>query len=41
VTATPSRSMPSILRIGTRPSALAMAQTGTVADRLRAAGHRV
>ena len=31
----------SILRIGTRPSALAMAQTGTVADRLRAAGHRV
>jgi hydroxymethylbilane synthase len=27
------------LRIGTRPSALAMAQTGIVADRLRAAGH--
>jgi len=27
------------LRIGTRPSALAMAQSGTVADRLRAAGH--
>lgn len=26
-------------RIGTRPSALAMAQTGIVADRLRAAGH--
>src|SRR5690606_37596147 len=25
--------------IGTRPSALAMAQTGIVADRLRAAGH--
>jgi len=29
------------LRIGTRPSALAMAQTGIVADRLRAAGHDV
>jgi hydroxymethylbilane synthase len=29
------------VRIGTRPSALALAQTGTVADRLRAAGHRV
>jgi hydroxymethylbilane synthase len=29
------------LRIGTRPSALAVAQTGTVADRLRAAGHAV
>jgi hydroxymethylbilane synthase len=28
-------------RIGTRPSALAVAQTGTVAERLRAAGHRV
>ena len=28
------------LRIGTRPSALAVAQTGVVADRLRAAGHR-
>jgi hydroxymethylbilane synthase len=27
------------MRIGTRPSALAMAQTGIVADRLRAAGH--
>jgi hydroxymethylbilane synthase len=27
------------LRIGTRPSALAKAQTGIVADRLRAAGH--
>ncbi|GAA0902803.1 hydroxymethylbilane synthase [Pseudonocardia zijingensis] len=27
------------LRIGTRPSALAMAQTGIIADRLRAAGH--
>jgi hydroxymethylbilane synthase len=27
------------LRIGTRPSALAMAQSGTIADRLRAAGH--
>lgn len=30
-----------VLRIGTRPSALAMAQTGTVAQRLRAAGHQV
>ena len=40
-TPTPPRPLPSILRIGTRPSALAMAQTGTVADRLRAAGHRV
>jgi len=29
------------LRIGTRPSALATAQTGAVADRLRAAGHDV
>jgi hydroxymethylbilane synthase len=29
------------LRIGTRPSALAKAQTGQVADRLRAAGHEV
>lgn len=29
------------LRIGTRPSALATAQTGTVVDRLRAAGHDV
>ncbi|WP_219413182.1 hydroxymethylbilane synthase [Pseudonocardia nigra] len=29
------------LRIGTRPSALAMAQTGQIADRLRAAGHAV
>jgi hydroxymethylbilane synthase len=29
------------LRIGTRPSALAVAQTNTVADRLRAAGHDV
>jgi hydroxymethylbilane synthase len=28
-------------RIGTRPSALAVAQTGIVAERLRAAGHRV
>jgi hydroxymethylbilane synthase len=28
------------LRIGTRPSALATAQTGIVAERLRAAGHR-
>jgi hydroxymethylbilane synthase len=28
-------------RIGTRPSALAIAQTGVVAERLRAAGHRV
>jgi hydroxymethylbilane synthase len=28
-------------RIGTRPSALAVAQTGLVAERLRAAGHRV
>ncbi|MCO1656765.1 hydroxymethylbilane synthase [Pseudonocardia humida] len=27
------------LRVGTRPSALAMAQSGLVADRLRAAGH--
>jgi len=27
------------LRIGTRPSALAMAQTGIIADRLHAAGH--
>jgi hydroxymethylbilane synthase len=27
------------MRIGTRPSALALAQTGIVADRLRAAGH--
>jgi hydroxymethylbilane synthase len=33
----PQASIP--LRIGTRPSALATAQTGTVADRLRAAGH--
>jgi hydroxymethylbilane synthase len=30
-----------VLRIGTRPSALATAQTGTVAERLRAAGHEV
>jgi len=30
-----------ILRIGTRPSRLAMAQSGVVADRLRAAGHDV
>lgn len=29
----------SLLRIGTRPSALAMAQSGVIADRLRAAGH--
>lgn len=29
------------LRIGTRPSALAIAQTSTVAERLRAAGHTV
>jgi hydroxymethylbilane synthase len=28
-----------MLRIGTRPSALAMAQSGVIADRLRAAGH--
>lgn len=28
-----------VLRIGTRPSALAMAQSGMIADRLRAAGH--
>ena len=27
------------LRIGTRPSALAMAQAGLVAERLRSAGH--
>ena len=33
--------MTGLLRIGTRPSALAVAQTGTVAERLRAAGHRV
>ena len=32
---------PAPLRIGTRPSALAVAQTGIVAERLRAAGHRV
>jgi hydroxymethylbilane synthase len=31
--------MTGVLRIGTRPSALAMAQSGLVADRLRAAGH--
>ncbi len=31
--------VPSVLRIGTRPSALAVAQSGTVAARLRAAGH--
>lgn len=30
-----------VLRIGTRPSALAVAQTGLVAQRLRAAGHAV
>ncbi|GAY08935.1 hydroxymethylbilane synthase [Pseudonocardia sp. N23] len=30
-----------VLRIGTRPSALAMAQSGLIADRLRAAGHTV
>ena len=30
---------PSPLRIGTRPSALAVAQSGLVAERLRAAGH--
>lgn len=30
---------PTPLRIGTRPSKLAMAQSGTVAERLRAAGH--
>jgi hydroxymethylbilane synthase len=34
---TPPAAVP--LRIGTRPSALAMAQTGLGADRLRAAGH--
>ncbi|MDT7654957.1 MAG: Porphobilinogen deaminase, dipyromethane cofactor binding domain, partial [Pseudonocardiales bacterium] len=27
------------LRIGTRPSALAMAQGGTITERLRSAGH--
>jgi hydroxymethylbilane synthase len=31
--------MTGVLRIGTRPSALATAQSGLVADRLRAAGH--
>ncbi len=30
---------PATLRIGTRPSALAVAQSGAVAERLRAAGH--
>jgi hydroxymethylbilane synthase len=34
---TPPDAVP--LRVGTRPSALAKAQTGIVADRLRAAGH--
>lgn len=29
----------SVLRVGTRPSTLAVAQSGTVAERLRAAGH--
>ncbi|AEA27746.1 Porphobilinogen deaminase [Pseudonocardia dioxanivorans CB1190] len=33
--------MTPVLRIGTRPSALAMAQSGQIADRLRAAGHTV
>jgi hydroxymethylbilane synthase len=32
-------SVPAVLRIGTRPSALAVAQSGAVAARLRAAGH--
>lgn len=31
--------MTPVLRVGTRPSALAVAQSGTVAERLRAAGH--
>jgi hydroxymethylbilane synthase len=31
--------MTAVLRVGTRPSALALAQSGLVADRLRAAGH--
>lgn len=31
--------MRSVLRVGTRPSALAVAQSGTVAEQLRAAGH--
>ncbi|MFC4942538.1 hydroxymethylbilane synthase [Pseudonocardia sp. GCM10023141] len=31
--------MTQVLRVGTRPSALAVAQSGTIAERLRAAGH--
>ena len=31
--------MTASLRVGTRPSALAVAQSGLVAERLRAAGH--
>ncbi len=39
VTATSPRDAVTVLRIGTRPSRLAMAQSGQIADRLRAAGH--
>lgn len=36
-----SSQLPAVLRLGTRGSALALAQAGTVADALRAAGHGV